>query len=202
MAWNIPLLNSRMFALLHFDWRRSPITSTKARAIANGQLRTAVIPIVENTWIVLDIEGGFRENACASVTPYIAKVEGRYATYSVQLKWKGISCTCRCSKHPSAGKENSQQIYSHWRRLVQLYMINKWSLATCWCNRKNDPKTIKLLNLDNINNVLAVDLPLKTVTNRRSLWQRRESRYTPSCVLRTRENIPMFGSHSHEQDSE
>ena len=47
--------------------------------MANGQLKIAVIPMMEKTCIVLDFDGGFNENAWASVTPYIANAEGRYA---------------------------------------------------------------------------------------------------------------------------
>ena len=47
------------------------------RAAANGQLKIAVMPTVENIKSVLLFEGGCKAKACASVTPYIAKLEGR-----------------------------------------------------------------------------------------------------------------------------
>lgn len=51
-----------------------------AKTAANGQLRIAVKPSVENINSVLLVDGGCKENACARVTPYMAKLEGRKAT--------------------------------------------------------------------------------------------------------------------------
>lgn len=45
----------------------------------NGQLITAVIPTIENIWVVLGTDGGWSAKACATVIPYMAKVDGRYA---------------------------------------------------------------------------------------------------------------------------
>lgn len=55
------------------------MASIGARALMNGQLITAVIPTIENIWVVLGTDGGWSAKACATVIPYMAKVDGRYA---------------------------------------------------------------------------------------------------------------------------
>lgn len=71
------MLSLRIKPKSHFDWRMSWQSRTTARAAAKGQLRIATEPRVENIRSVLLLEGGCKENACASVTPYIAKLDGR-----------------------------------------------------------------------------------------------------------------------------
>jgi len=54
-------------------------TRTIANAPAKGQLSTEVIPTSEKVSRVREGLGGLNDIACASVIPYIANVEGRYA---------------------------------------------------------------------------------------------------------------------------
>jgi hypothetical protein len=70
-------LSLRTKRRFHSGWTTSWQSRTVARAAANGQLKIAVMPTVENIMSVLLFEGGCKAKACASVTPYIAKLEGR-----------------------------------------------------------------------------------------------------------------------------
>lgn len=148
---NTALLQSCILLLFHSNWASSWIARIAMRTTANGQLRIAVMPIVEKTWIVLDLDGGLRESAWAKVTPYIAKVEGRYAIERIsQYLMNTKEHTRRCNKHSSTCEQGHKQIHSYWRGLIQLDIINKHSLTKSWYDTKNDPQPIELLNLGNI----------------------------------------------------
>lgn len=198
-------IQSSTSSRLKFIGETSCNTRTIANAPAKGQLRTEVIPTSEKVSIVRERLGGLNDIACASVIPYIANVDGRYANEWVQRSLISLGAY-----------RYSLQTYRNWyiAVLANKRQLQKTRAVVHYWPKLSHKMLIELRKLSEghriVEPVLHVetkswkqgDIPCQARTTAILWLLLHVSQHRPSYGWHRQVSIPTFENHCREPNSE